>query len=64
LGHAVHLIVRPLPGGSRAEKELPRILMQRLPNFMQPKQIHWRDAMPISPNGKIDRAGLYAELAA
>ena len=31
---------------------------------MQPKQIHWRDAMPISPNGKIDRTGLYAELTA
>ncbi len=64
LGHAVHLVVRPLPGTSGATKELPRILMQRLPNFMQPKQIHWRDAMPISPNGKIDRAGLYAELSA
>ncbi|MFM5893307.1 MAG: acyl-CoA ligase (AMP-forming), exosortase A system-associated [Novosphingobium sp.] len=64
LGHAVHLVVRPTPGGSHAEEELPRMLMQTLPNFMQPKQIHWRDAMPISPNGKIDRAGLYAELAA
>ncbi len=36
--------------------------MQDLPNFMQPKVIHWRDAMPISPNGKIDRAGLAQEL--
>jgi acyl-CoA synthetase (AMP-forming)/AMP-acid ligase II len=64
LGQAVHLIVRPLAGSSDAEKELPRILMQQLPNFMQPKVIHWRDAMPISPNGKIDRTGLYQELAA
>jgi hypothetical protein len=31
---------------------------------MQPKVIHWREAMPIGPNGKIDRSGLYAELAA
>jgi hypothetical protein len=31
---------------------------------MQPKHIHWRAAMPISPNGKIDRTGLQAELAA
>jgi acyl-CoA ligase (AMP-forming) (exosortase A-associated) len=64
LGHAVHLIVRALPGTSTAEVEFPRKLLQELPNFMQPKQIHWRQAMPISPNGKIDRTGLYAELAA
>ncbi len=64
LGQAVHLIARPLAGISGFEEELPRILMQQLPNFMQPKVIHWREAMPISPNGKIDRTGLYQELAA
>jgi acyl-coenzyme A synthetase/AMP-(fatty) acid ligase len=64
LGQAVHLIVRAAPGCSDAEEELPRILMRELPNFMQPKVIHWREAMPTSPNGKIDRTGLYAELAA
>ena len=64
LGQAVHLVVRARPGASRPEQALPRILMEQLPNFMQPKHIHWRDAMPISPNGKIDRTGLYAELAA
>jgi acyl-CoA synthetase (AMP-forming)/AMP-acid ligase II len=64
LGHAVHLIVRAALGISEAEVELPRILLKELPNFMQPKVIHWRTAMPISPNGKIDRTGLYQELAA
>jgi acyl-CoA ligase (AMP-forming) (exosortase A-associated) len=64
LGHAVHLIVRPAPGISDAAEELPRKLMHNLPNFMIPKHIHWRQVMPISPNGKIDRTGLYAELAA
>lgn len=64
LGQAVHLVVRAAPTASDAVEALPRILMQELPNFMQPKQIHWRDAMPISPNGKIDRTGLYAELTA
>jgi acyl-CoA ligase (AMP-forming) (exosortase A-associated) len=64
LGQAVHLIVRPLAGISGAAEELPRKLMQELPNFMQPRQIHWRTAMPIGPNGKIDRTGLAAELTA
>jgi acyl-coenzyme A synthetase/AMP-(fatty) acid ligase len=31
---------------------------------MQPRQIHWRAAMPVGPNGKIDRTTLQAELAA
>jgi hypothetical protein len=38
--------------------------MKELPNFMQPKQIHWRDVMPIGPNGKLDRTGLAADLSA
>lgn len=64
LGQAVHLIVRAAPGASQAEEDLPRILLKELPNFMQPRVIHWRVALPVSPNGKIDRTGLYAELAA
>lgn len=64
LGQAIHLIVRPASGVADAEQELPRVLLRELPNFMQPKVIHWRAAMPISPNGKIDRSGLYQELAA
>jgi acyl-CoA ligase (AMP-forming) (exosortase A-associated) len=64
LGQAVHLIARALPGAADAEAELPRRLMQELPGFMQPRVIHWRAAMPIGPNGKIDRTGLQAELAA
>jgi acyl-coenzyme A synthetase/AMP-(fatty) acid ligase len=63
LGQAVHLVVRALPDALDAEAELPRKLMQELPNFMQPKHIHWRASMPIGPNGKIDRASLAAELA-
>jgi acyl-CoA ligase (AMP-forming), exosortase system type 1 associated len=64
LGQAVHLVARAAPGVIDAEGELPRKLMQELPNFMQPKVIHWREAMPIGPNGKIDRNGLQAEMAA
>ena len=64
LGHAIHLVVRARADALEPEQELPRKLMQDLPNFMQPQVIHWRDAMPIGPNGKIDRAGLMMELAA
>ncbi|WP_374411921.1 acyl-CoA ligase (AMP-forming), exosortase A system-associated [Novosphingobium colocasiae] len=64
LGHAIHLVVRASADADDAETALPGRLMQDLPNFMQPKVIHWRAAMPTGPNGKIDRAGLLAELVA
>jgi acyl-CoA ligase (AMP-forming) (exosortase A-associated) len=65
LGQAVHLVVRPAPGvdPDHAEAELPRALARDLPNFMQPRVIHWREVMPVSPNGKLDRTGLHAEVA-
>ncbi|HEY6964171.1 MAG TPA: acyl-CoA ligase (AMP-forming), exosortase A system-associated, partial [Erythrobacter sp.] len=59
LGQAVHLVVR---GDGAGAEELPKRLQRDLPNFMQPQMIHWRDAMPINPNGKIDRTALQAEL--
>ncbi len=64
LGQAVHLVVRAAPDSPDAETLLPRKLMQDLPNFMQPKIIHWRDEMPKGPTGKIDRTGLASALAA
>lgn len=64
LGQAVHLVVRGRPRASDDVEELAHFLLKELPNFMQPKQIHWRDAMPISPNGKIDRTALAQELLA
>jgi acyl-coenzyme A synthetase/AMP-(fatty) acid ligase len=64
LGQAIHLVVRGASGASGRQEELARKLMIELPNFMQPKMIHWRETMPLSPNGKIDRAALSAELQA
>ncbi len=62
LGHAVHLIVRTSGDVADADAQLPKYLSRELPNFMQPKVIHWRDVMPLNPNGKIDRTALYREL--
>ncbi|WP_379921236.1 acyl-CoA ligase (AMP-forming), exosortase A system-associated [Erythrobacter sp. R86502] len=61
LGQAVHLVVRG-SAEDAVRAELPRLLQRELPNFMQPQHIHWRAAMPLNPNGKIDRATLQAEL--
>lgn len=61
LGQAVHLVVRGA-ADETARAELPKRLQRDLPNFMQPQHIHWREAMPLNPNGKIDRTALQAQL--
>ncbi|MEY4160423.1 MAG: hypothetical protein RLZZ136_1044 [Pseudomonadota bacterium] len=58
LGQAIHLIARAAPNALDFEQGLPHKLMQELPNFMQPKVIHWREVLPIGPNGKLDRVAL------
>lgn len=59
LGQIIHLIVR---GDERARANLPAHLKRELPAWMQPARIDWREALPRSPNGKLDRAALKAEL--
>lgn len=63
LGQAIHLVVRAMPGAPDAQIGLAKALARELPNFMQPQVIHWKDSLPLNPNGKIDRAALAAELA-
>jgi acyl-CoA ligase (AMP-forming) (exosortase A-associated) len=61
LGEAIALVVR----GDRArETELRAWLKRELPNFMQPSAILWRDELPRTPNGKLDRERLKHELMA
>lgn len=64
LGQAVHLVVRAEAGAEDPQTNLPKLLAKELPNFMQPQAIHWREAMPLNPNGKIDRSALARELGA
>jgi acyl-coenzyme A synthetase/AMP-(fatty) acid ligase len=50
--------------GREAEAQLRNHLKRQLPNFMQPSIIVWRDELPKSPNGKLDRERLKSELMA
>ena len=60
LGEAIALVVR----GAGPEADLRTYLKRELPNFMQPSAILWRDELPRSPNGKLDRERLKQELMA
>jgi len=62
LGEAIALVLRPDRRGEEAE--LRAHLKRELPNFMQPGPIVWRDDLPRSPNGKLDRVALKQELMA
>ena len=31
---------------------------------MQPHVIHWRDTLPLNPNGKLDRTAIATEIGA
>ena len=57
-GQAIVLIVV----GSGDEAALRYHLKRMLPAYMVPARIEWRDALPIGPNGKLDRAALKAAL--
>ncbi|HMJ92471.1 MAG TPA: AMP-binding protein, partial [Allosphingosinicella sp.] len=62
LGEGIALIVRPDRSGQ--EEKFKAFLKGQLPNFMQPGPILWREDLPRSPNGKLDRVALKAELTA
>ncbi len=62
LGEAIALVLRPDRSGE--EPALRAWLRRQLPNFMQPGPILWRDELPRSPNGKLDRVALKQELMA
>jgi acyl-CoA ligase (AMP-forming) (exosortase A-associated) len=64
LGQAIHLVVRAASSAAEPQVALPAQLAASLPNFMVPRAIHWRERLPTSANGKLDRAALLAELAA
>ncbi len=64
LGQAIHLVVRPAPGAAGDETALAHSLKKELPNFMQPHVIHWRETLPLNPNGKLDRTAIAAEIGA
>jgi acyl-CoA ligase (AMP-forming) (exosortase A-associated) len=48
--------------GSGEEKALLAHLRRLLPPYMVPARILWKDALPVGPNGKLDRAAIKAAL--
>jgi len=53
-----HLVARD--GKPVSQAELRRFLNERLPAYMVPSAFTFRDAFPLTPNGKVDRGALSA----
>ncbi|QLJ01744.1 amino acid adenylation domain-containing protein [Streptomyces sp. NEAU-sy36] len=58
-GGSRHLIAF-CAGAPRPDEELREALGAVLPAYMVPSGYHWRDALPLTANGKIDRKALTA----
>ena len=59
LGQRIVLVA--VAKGEGGEERLERYFAAELPAHLRPSEIRWVDALPLSPNGKIDRAALAAE---
>jgi acyl-CoA ligase (AMP-forming) (exosortase A-associated) len=62
LGQAIVLVARAAQGVTDADRMLAGHFRRSMPNFMQPRRVVWRDALPRNANGKFDRVAIRAEL--
>jgi acyl-CoA ligase (AMP-forming) (exosortase A-associated) len=63
LGRAIVLVASPAAGKQPHTDALLGTLRRRLPRYMVPLAVEWRESLPRNANGKFDRALLRSELA-
>ena len=60
LGQAVVLVA--VARDEHAEARLLAYFRREMPPYMAPARVIWRKALPVGPNGKLDRAALKGEI--
>jgi L-proline---[L-prolyl-carrier protein] ligase len=61
VGNAIHAVVSIKESVSLTSAELKRHCAEKLPSYMVPEAIEFREALPRTGTGKIDRQGLLRE---
>ncbi len=64
LGHGIVLVASAPQGAAADTDSLLGALRRRLPRYLVPLVVDWRDVLPRNSNGKFDRQRLRQELAA
>jgi acyl-CoA ligase (AMP-forming) (exosortase A-associated) len=62
LGHSIVLVASAPEGATAGTDSLLAALRRRLPRYMVPMAVDWREALPRNANGKFDRERLHQEL--
>lgn len=62
IGNAIHAIVTLNNGDSLTSTDLKRHCAEKLPPYMVPEKVEFRDKLPRTGTGKIDRQRLQAEM--
>jgi acyl-CoA ligase (AMP-forming) (exosortase A-associated) len=62
LGQSIVVLAKPIDA-TTSPAQLNNWYRQKVPLYMVPHRIEWRDALPRNPNGKIDRVVVRALLA-
>jgi acyl-CoA synthetase (AMP-forming)/AMP-acid ligase II len=63
LGHGIVLVASASQGAVADTDSLLGALRRRLPRYLVPLVVDWRDVLPRNTNGKFDRQRLRQELA-
>ena len=61
LGQAIKAVVVRAAGSQLSAREVIGHCASRLENFMIPKEVEFRDALPLTPSGKVSRRPLQQE---
>jgi acyl-CoA synthetase (AMP-forming)/AMP-acid ligase II len=62
LGQAVVLVAVAAAGGPGDPAPVLDYAREKLPAYMVPRSVIWRDGLPRNPNGKFDRVTIKAEI--
>jgi amino acid adenylation domain-containing protein len=62
IGNTIHAVVTIADSGSLDSMELKQHCAEKLPPYMVPEKIEFRESLPRTDNGKIDRRRLICEM--